>query len=141
MNFGMEKELDILTLIPQRPPMVMVDALVHFDPVASETTLTVREDNILVEEGRLTAYGLLENIAQTCAARIGYINLRNSDAVRIGVIGALRNMMIHSLPAIGEEVRTRIEIQEEVFGMTLAAATCRCGERLLAEGTIKIALL
>lgn len=121
--------------------MVMVDALVHFDPVASETTLTVREDNILVEEGRLTAYGLLENIAQTCAARIGYINLRNSDAVRIGVIGALRNMMIHSLPAIGEEVRTRIEIQEEVFGMTLAAAISRCGERLLAEGTIKIALL
>ena len=28
--------IDILTLIPQRPPMVMVDALVHFDPVASE---------------------------------------------------------------------------------------------------------
>ena len=125
--------IDILTLIPQRPPMVMVDALVHFDPVASETSLVVRHDNILVEEGKLTPYGLLENIAQSCAARIGYINLCHAETVRIGVIGALQNMTIHALPAVGE--------REEVFGMTLAAATCRCGERLLVEGTIKIALL
>ena len=133
--------IDILTLIPQRPPMVRVDALVHFDPVASETSLVVRHDNILVEEGKLTPYGLLENIAQSCAARIGYINLCHAETVRIGVIGALQNMTIHALPAVGEKIETRIEVREEVFGMTLAAATCRCGERLLVEGTIKIALL
>ena len=141
MNFGMEQKYDILTLLPQRPPMVMVDRLLHCDPVVTETELTVREDNIMVDEGRLSACGLIENIAQTCAARMGYINLSNGKEVRVGVIGALREMEVHVLPAIGSTVKTRIEVSDEVFGMTLATAESRCGDTLLVSGTIKIALL
>ncbi|MBP5644631.1 MAG: pseudouridylate synthase [Bacteroidales bacterium] len=136
-----EQEYDILTLLPQRPPMVMVDRLLHCDPVVTETEFTVREDNILAEDGRLSACGLIENIAQTCAARMGYINLSKGEAVRVGVIGALRDMEIHALPEVGSTIATRIEVSDEVFGMTLAQASSRCGDTLLASGTIKIALL
>ena len=141
MNSGMEQEYDILTLLPQRPPMVMVDRLLHCDPVVTETEFTVREDNILADGGRLSACGLIENIAQTCAARMGYINLSKGEAVRVGVIGALRDMEIHALPKVGSTITTRIEVSDEVFGMTLAQASSRCGDTLLASGTIKIALL
>ena len=141
MSFGMEQTYDILDLIPQRPPMVMVDRLLHCDPVVTETEFTVREENILVENGRMSACGLVENIAQTCAARMGYINLSKGEAVRVGVIGALRDMEIHVLPAVGSTITTRIEVSDEVFGMTLAQAESRCGDTLLASGTIKIALL
>ena len=137
----MEQEYDILTLLPQRPPMVMVDRLLHCDPVVTVTELTVREDNIMVEDGRMSACGLIENIAQTCAARMGYINLSKGEAVRVGVIGALRDMEIHSLPTVGSKIETTIEVCDEVFGMTLAQAESRCGDTLLASGTIKIALL
>ena len=137
----MEQEYDIQTLLPQRPPMVMVDRLLHCDPVVTETEFTVREDNILADDGRLSACGLIENIAQTCAARMGYINLSKGEAVRVGVIGALRDMEIHVLPAVGSTITTRIEVSDEVFGMTLAQASSRCGDALLASGTIKIALL
>lgn len=137
----MEQEYDILTLLPQRPPMVMVDRLLHCDPVVTQTELTVREDNIMVDDGLMSACGLIENIAQTCAARMGYINLSNGKEVRVGVIGALRDMEIHSLPKIGDKIETRIEVSDEVFGMTLAQAESRCGNTLLASGTIKIALL
>ena len=130
-----------MTLLPQRPPMVMVDRLLHCDPVVTETEFTVREDNILVDGGRLSACGLVENIAQTCAARMGYINLSKGEAVRVGVIGALRDMEIHALPAVGSTITTHIEVSDEVFGMTLAQASSRCGDTLLASGTIKIALL
>ena len=92
--------------------MVMVDRLLHCDLVVTETDLTVREDNIMVDDGRLSA-----------------------------CIGALRDMEIHALPAIGSTVKTRIEVSDEVFGMTLATAESRCGDTLLASGTIKIALL
>ena len=136
-----EQEYDILTLLPQRPPMVMVDRLLHCDPVVTETEFTVREDNILAEDGRLSACGLIENIAQTCASRMGYINLSKGEAVRVGVIGALRDMEIHALPEVGSTITTRIEVSDEVFGMTLAQASSRCGDTLLASGTIKIALL
>lgn len=137
----MEQEYDILTLLPQRPPMVMVDRLLHCDPVVTVTELTVREDNIMVEDGRMSACGLIENIAQTCAARMGYINLSSGKEVRVGVIGALRDMEIHSLPKVGDKIETRIEVSDEVFGMTLAHAESRSGDTLLCSGTIKIALL
>lgn len=137
----MEQEYDILTLLPQRPPMVMVDKLLHCDPEVTETEFAVREDNIMVDNGKMSAFGLIENIAQTCAARMGYINLVSGKAVQIGVIGALRNIEIHSLPVVGLTIETRIDVSDEVFGMTLAQASSRCGEQTLATGTIKIALL
>lgn len=137
----MENEYDILTLIPQRPPMVMVDRLLHCDTVVTETELTVSKDNIMVEDGHMSAIGLIENVAQTCAARMGYINLTSGKEVRVGVIGALRDMTIHSLPEVGSTIKTRIEVSDEVFGMTLAQAESRCGDMLLCSGTIKIALL
>ena len=137
----MENEYDILTLIPQRPPMVMVDRLLHCDTVVTETEFTVSKDNIMVEDGHMSAIGLIENVAQTCAARMGYINLTSGKEVRVGVIGALRDMTIHSLPEVGSTIKTRIEVSDEVFGMTLAQAESRCGDMLLCSGTIKIALL
>ena len=137
----MENEYDIQTLIPQRPPMVMVDRLLHCDTVVTETEFTVRKDNIMVDDGHLSAIGLIENIAQTCAARMGYINLNGGKDVRVGVIGALRDMTIHNLPEIGSTIKTRIEVSNEVFGMTMAQAESRCGDVLLCNGTIKIALL
>lgn len=137
----MEQEYDIQTLIPQRPPMVMVDRLLHCDPVLTETEFLVREDCIMMEDGRLSAMGLIENIAQTCAARMGYINVSSGKEVRVGVIGALRDVEIFTLPAMGSTIKTRIEVSDEVFGMTLAQAESRCENTLLCKGTIKIALL
>lgn len=137
----MENEYDILTLLPQRPPMVMVDRLLHCDPVLTETELTIRPDNIMVEDGHLAEIGLLENVAQTCAARMGYINLSSGKEVRVGVIGALRDMEIHARPKVGSTITTRIEVSDEVFGMTLAKAESRCDDTILVSGTIKIALL
>ena len=130
-----------MTLLPQRPPMVMVDRLLHCDPVLTETELTIRPDNIMVEDGHLAEIGLLENVAQTCAARMGYINLSSGKEVRVGVIGALRDMEIHARPKVGSTITTRIEVSDEVFGMTLAKAESRCGDTILVSGTIKIALL
>lgn len=137
----MDKEYDILELIPQRPPMVMVDRLLHCDSVLTETALYVCQDSIMAEDGRLSPIGIIENIAQTCAARMGYINISSGKEVRVGVIGALREMQINSLPAVGSTITTRITVSDEVFGMTLAQAECHCGDTLLASGIIKIALL
>ena len=137
----MEKEYDILELIPQRPPMVMVDRLLHCDAVVTETSFTVRHDSIMTEESHLSPIGIIENIAQTCAARMGYINLNSGKEVRMGVIGALREVEIHALPSVGSTIKTHIEVNDEVFGMTLAQAETYCGDTLLASGTIKIALL
>lgn len=121
--------------------MVMVDRLLHCDPVLTTTSFGVKADCIMVDDGCLSAIGLIENIAQTCAARMGYINLNSGKEVQIGVIGALRDLVVHALPSVGETLTTSIEVSDEVFGMTLAKATTHSGNTLLCSGTIKIALL
>jgi predicted hotdog family 3-hydroxylacyl-ACP dehydratase len=78
MSFGMtDKELrqiNVLELLPQRPPFIMIDCLAHFNEKVTETEFEVRGDNLFYEDGQLSASALTENIAQTCAARLGYIN-------------------------------------------------------------------
>ena len=137
----MDKEYDILELIPQRPPMVMVDRLLHCDTVLTKTEFTVRKECIMVDDDHMSPIGLIENIAQTCAARMGYINISSGKEIRVGVIGALREMEILALPKVGDTITTSITVSDEVFGMTLAQAESRCGDTIMASGTIKIALL
>ena len=84
---------------------------------------------------------MIENIAQTCAARIGYINkyiLKKS--VQIGVVGAIRKMEVFNLPKAGQQISTIVEVKEEVFGMTLASAQVLQGDQLLASTEMKIAV-
>jgi len=134
-------DLVIDELLPQRRPFVMVDRLIRFDEVGTACELTVREDNIFTEDGALSVPGMTENIAQTCAARIGYYNKYIlKRGISIGYIGAIRNMQILRRPKVGEMITTSIDVVEEIFGMTLVDAVIRCGEEILAEAQMKIAM-
>ncbi len=128
-------------LIPQRKPFVMIDRLEHFDMVVTQTTFEVREDNIFVENGLFSASGLLENMAQTCAARMGYINSMSNEGVKVGVIGTMRGFKILGLPPVGMKLTTTLEVQEEMFNIVLGTTTVRDErQNILATGQMKIAL-
>ena len=58
------EEIDILDLIPQRPPFLLIDRLVDFDERYTVTRFTVRENHLFCEQGELQAAGLIENIAR-----------------------------------------------------------------------------
>src|SRR4051812_15066149 len=60
---------NIISFIPQKPPFVMIDQLISSDETSTRTGFQVRADNIFVEDGFLTEPALVENIAQTAAAR------------------------------------------------------------------------
>lgn len=135
------RTVDIRLLLPQQPPFVMIDTLVRFAMELSVTETTVRKDNIFVEGDRLSAPGMMENIAQTCAARVGYYNryvLHN--AVKIGFIGAIKNFTVNRTPSVGETIVTSVDILEEIFGMTLARATVSCADEILASAEIKLSV-
>ena len=135
------RSVDIHEVLPQQEPFVMVGALTQFENSLSATQTLIREDNIFVDEGYFSSSGLMENIAQTCAARVGFYNkyILHKD-VQVGFIGAVRNFVVHSLPAVGSVIETRVDILEDVFGMTMADAQVRCGEELLATAEIKLAV-
>ncbi len=134
------EEITLNELLPQRPPFVMIDRLVSCDAVFAVTELLIRKDNIFVEDDRLTSSGLVENIAQSCAARIGYINLNNGGTVKIGVIGSISNLNIARTPKVGEKLVTTIELISEVMQMTLVEAVVRVGDEEIVRASMKIAL-
>jgi 3-hydroxymyristoyl/3-hydroxydecanoyl-(acyl carrier protein) dehydratase len=68
-------DINILDLLPQRPPFIMVDRLTHYDANSACTVFTVRADNMFCKNGVMEEAGLVEVIAQTCAARTGYKQL------------------------------------------------------------------
>ena len=124
------EDIALKELIPQRPPFVMIDKMLSFDMTVTVTQLEVRADNVFCKDGRLTAEGLMENIAQTCAARMGYINLNKNEAVKIGVIGSVNNFEVFKTPKVGDVIVTSIEVIEEVFQITMAEAIVKCGDEL-----------
>lgn len=127
-------------LIPQRPPFVMVDSLIYCDRTITRTQLEVRADNIFNDGGHLSTAGICENIAQTCAARLGYLSLASGQPVKLGYIGAISNMQVYRTPVTGETLVTEINVLQEVFNITLVHAVVKCGDELIAQTDLKIAL-
>ena len=140
MNWDFEK-IDIHELLPQQPPFVMVDKLMHFDETVTTTTFEVRADNIFVDDGTLNACALAENIAQTCAARLGFVNKYIlKRAIQLGFIGSIRNMQVMRTPSVGEKLTTTITVREQIMGLTLVDATILVGEETIVTAEMKIAL-
>jgi predicted hotdog family 3-hydroxylacyl-ACP dehydratase len=136
----MFREIDVLELLPQRPPFVMVDHLVDYSETQTTCELTIRPDNVFCENGELAAAGLIEHIAQTCAARLGYYNKYVLKVgVRLGFIGEVKDLEIIRLPREGELVETTIKVEQEIFDVTLVTAEVRVGEEVIATTRLKIA--
>lgn len=129
-----------LDILPQRPPFVLIDRLAYYDETLTTTQFLIRPDHLFVSEERLQPAGLIENMAQTCAARLGYYNLISGLPVKIGYIGAISNLHVLRTPKVGETLNTAIRVKEEIFGMTLVDAEVRIGDEVIATAEMKIAI-
>ncbi|CDA82677.1 uncharacterized protein BN772_01177 [Bacteroides sp. CAG:754] len=128
----------ILGLIPQRPPIVMVDSFFGIEENCSYSGLTITSDNIFCEAGKLQEPGIIEHIAQSAAARIGFIYTRQGAQVPLGFIGSVDKLKIYNLPEVGIKLFTEITVVQEVFDITLVSAQVKAGEELIAECRMKI---
>lgn len=131
----------ILNLIPQRSPIVMVDSFFGIENHCSYSGLTILHDNIFCQDGTLQEAGIIEHIAQSAAARIGYVYLQKDEPIPLGFIGSVDKMIIHCLPEAGQELFTEITIVQEVFDITLVAARVSTANGVIAECLMKIFLM
>ncbi len=135
------QDVDIRVLLPQQPPMVMVDWLLSADEKTAVTSLLVQKDNLFVTDGALNAYALIEVMAQTCAAQLGYMDyLVGNHNVRIGYVGSVKRMRVDDVPKVGETLTTHVEVLEEVMDMKLVSAKSYVGNQLLATAELSIVL-
>lgn len=129
---------NIISFIPQRHPFVMVDKIICSEESITRSSFLVKEGNIFVENGVLREPGLVENIAQTAAARAGYSAMKENAPVKLGYIGAIRNLVISGLPKIDQELITEITLEKQIFDVSVISGKITCNDNILAECEMKI---
>src|SRR3954462_6542255 len=102
---------NITEYIPQRHPIVMIDTLDYCDHITTKTTFKIEPGCMFVKNGKLHEPGIIENIAQTAAAKAGYEVKKLGQEPLLGFIGAVKNLKIYALPEAGNLLETSIAIK------------------------------
>ncbi|GAB3910823.1 3-hydroxyacyl-ACP dehydratase [Mucilaginibacter boryungensis] len=131
---------NIFELLPQAPPFVMVGQLTYSDETTTRSTFTIRADNSMVFNGTFSEGGLLENIAQTAAARVGHIAKTENKPIAGGYIGAVKDFEVFFLPAIGNDIMTEIKIENQIFNVSVITGQVWCNNELAARCEMKVFL-
>ncbi len=132
---------EIKQLIPQREPIMMIDTFYGATDKTGKSALTVLADNVFCEDGQLREMGMIEHIAQTCAAYNGVKNKQNNGAEskpKLGYIGEIKKCQVVRLPRVGEQLVTEVVVTAEVMNVTLMEATTKIGEETVASCQIKL---
>ena len=130
----------LLSLIPQRQPMVMIDRLVFSDETKTESQLYINQDNIFVKNSFFTEGGLLENIAQTAAAGTGYRCRIEKKEPPVGFIGAIKNLKIYFLPDTGNMINTVVTTGYAIMNASVINGAVFSNGELACECEMKIFL-
>ncbi|OFX53848.1 MAG: hypothetical protein A2046_09715 [Bacteroidetes bacterium GWA2_30_7] len=134
-------DTQILQYIPQREPIVMIDTLVESDEVKTVSSLSINSENIFCKDGVLNMPGLIENMAQTAALRVGYYCKIENKPVPIGFIGGIKNLIINKLPITGSTITTEIFLKHEVMEASIVQCYIKQNEEIIAECELKIFLI
>ena len=131
---------DITSLIPQRPPILMVDRFSYEDDSLCHSELTLKEDNMFLHNGSMVPEGLLEHIAQTAAAHIGYRRKMAGEEVNLGFFGDIKRCtMGKRMPTVGQTVMTTMRVVSQVGNITMVSAESTSDGETLIECRMKLA--
>lgn len=134
------RTIDVHGLLPQQEPFVFISALTALGRSHVVTETAVGSRCRLVSNGMMTTAGMIEMMAQTCAARVGYINkFILKRGVVPGLLAAVRGMSVSGHPRIGQTAVTSVVIEASAFGMTSARAEISAGGETMAVAEIRLA--
>lgn len=129
-------------LIPQRPPILMVDELLRVEGDEAWTMWRVREGNCFLEaDGSLSPVGLIEHIAQSAAALCGYRSYQQGAAEpSIAYLCEVKRFSCLRTPQVAEELTTHIMLGPSVDGVMLLTALCSSVCETVATTQMKICI-
>ncbi len=129
---------ELVALIPQKPPFVLISSLLKVTEDNCTTTFQIPENHVLCSNHKLQASGLIENMAQTCAAKLGYEYNLLGKPMPIGFIGDVRDFHCSELPGAGTRISTEIKIDNRVFDVTVISGKVFLDGREIASCKMKV---
>lgn len=134
------KKANIQQLIPQRAPFVMVDQIKFCSENEIVTLFTVDPGNVLCEGGMLTEAGLIENIAQTAAAKAGYESLKENKPVGLGYISAVKNLSVFSRPKTETLLETHVRVKTNIMNALVVTGEIKNQDTTVARCDLNVVL-
>ncbi|MDF2457032.1 MAG: hydroxymyristoyl-ACP dehydratase [Cytophagaceae bacterium] len=128
----------IVKYLPQRNPFVMVESLWLNNETTTVTSLKIEDSNCLTENGLFTESGLLENMAQTAATRVGYGFIEAGLDVPVGFITAIKDFKVLAYPKVGDQIYTEAEHVNDVMNFSIVKGRIYVGKQLMAEAEVRV---
>lgn len=138
MSFPAATEIDVLEVIPQRTPIVMIDALQYADATKTISTFEIKDTCVFCANGFLSESGMIENIAQTGAAGFGYLDKQQNKPISLGFIASIKNIEILKLPPVGTVITTEVIAQEPVMGFNIIIGKIILNDAIIASCEMRI---
>lgn len=127
------------SLLPHRPPMLLVDTLIAFEPGCGSVSASVGQDNLFVDSrGQLDSVALVEMIAQSYAAIKGYEDTLNQIPVKQGYLVGSRKVSLLKTVYAGESLLIEITTSAVLEGFSVIDGVIKRGDETVAEGSVKL---
>lgn len=131
-------ENELTACIPQKAPFLFISSLTEVSDNSCVTTFQFDAKHVLCYNGKLSAAGLLENMAQTSGCKWGYEDYTQGKKGKLIFIGEMSGFTFSRLPYCGEELTTEALIEKVVFNVTIVSAKVKVGEEEIASCRMKI---
>ena len=129
---------DVRALIPQKSPIVMVDALYECYPDKAIAGLTIENDNMFCESGLFREAGIIEHIAQSAVLKARYEQYIENVAPSIGYIGSIKNFNLHFLPSAGDCLITTVTVLHIIDNVLILHGKVECDGKPVADCEMKV---
>lgn len=130
---------DIAALVPHRPPMLLVDALVAHEHRRIVCRSTIREGHPFLQGGEVSMLVAVELFAQSAAALVGLLAPPGGPSMTTGaLLGSREVRFFADALTLGDEVEIRCE-EVMTLGPTaqIECALYRDGAKI-AEGSVNV---
>ena len=131
---------NIENYIPHRPPFVMIDNLLSVSKERFESDFEIDANNLFLKDNIFQEGGLIENIAQTCAASFGFLDSAENAEPKIGFIGAISRLVLYELPPLYSKINTEIVPTHQLGNIVLVTGRNFLDGRILLECEMKIVI-
>jgi len=128
-------------LIPQRAPIVLVDALLDFSAQALMSSFTPSDRTIFSKDGKFTEPGIVEHMAQSVALHTGYAYFLKGIPSPTGYIGSINRCEIFALPSTNAPLTSEVRILQEFGGITLVEIDTHSNGVRIASAQMKTVIV
>ncbi len=131
---------DVITLLPHRPPMLLVDRLLDVEEKKGRVEAVIGEDHLFLrKDGTLLPETCCELIAQGFGACEGYRRTQKGLSLEGGgYLASLRDMEILLPVRAGDVLTVKTEKVDDCFDTHIVHGEVYCQTKKVAQATVYI---